>query len=108
MAGENALLAPPPGVTIEPRTVGGVPGLWHRPDAGEHGDDAVVLYLHGGGYVIGSPDTHRSLTARLALATGCAVFSADYRLAPEHPHPAASDDAVAAYQGLLDAGFAPD
>jgi acetyl esterase/lipase len=105
MSGESSLLAPPAGVTIEAGTVNGVGGLWNRPDSGA--DDAAVLYLHGGGYVIGSPDTHRNLTARLALALGCPVFSADYRLAPEHPHPAASDDAVAAYRGLLDAGFAP-
>ncbi|HEY1740931.1 MAG TPA: alpha/beta hydrolase [Acidimicrobiia bacterium] len=105
---ENSVLAPPAGVTIDERMIGGVPGLWHRPDGAAHADDTVVLYLHGGGYVIGSPDTHRNLTARLALALGAAVFSADYRLAPEHPHPAASDDAVAAYKGLLDAGFTAD
>ncbi len=108
MSGGNALLTPPDGVTITSSTVGGIDGLWHRPDRAPHADDTAVLYLHGGGYVIGSPDTHRSLTARIALALGAAVFSADYRLAPEHPHPAASDDAVAAYHGLLDAGYAPD
>jgi acetyl esterase/lipase len=108
MQGDSSLLPPLPGVTVDERTIGGVTGLWHRPDGAARADDTVVLYLHGGGYVIGSPDTHRNLTTRLALALGAAVFSADYRLAPEHPHPAASDDAVAAYTGLLDAGFAPD
>ncbi|HEY1739780.1 MAG TPA: alpha/beta hydrolase [Acidimicrobiia bacterium] len=108
MEAATSVLAPPPGVTIEAGTVGGVAGMWHRPDRAARADDTVVLYLHGGGYVTGSPATHRNLTARLALAVGASVFSADYRLGPEHPHPAASDDAVAAYKGLLDAGFAPD
>ncbi len=105
MSGGNALLSPPVGVAFETATVGGVPGLWNHPDGGA--TDAALLYLHGGGYVIGSPDTHRNLTARLALALGCSVFSADYRLGPEHPHPAAVHDSVAAYRALLDAGFAP-
>ena len=54
----------------------------------------AVLYLHGGGYVIGSIDTHRSLAARLSRASKAPVLVIDYRLAPEHPHPAAVDDAV--------------
>lgn len=68
----------------------------------------VVLYLHGGGYCIGSPATHRSITTRLAWLTGASVFAADYRLAPEHPCPAAIDDVVAAYRGLLATGSTPD
>jgi phosphinothricin tripeptide acetyl hydrolase len=66
-----------------------------------------VLYLHGGGYVIGSPRSHRHLAAAIARAAGTAVLLADYRLAPEHPFPAALDDAVAAYQWLLGHGLAP-
>jgi len=70
---------------------------------------AAVLYLHGGGYTIGSPTTHRSLTARLADQTAAPVFALDYRLAPEHPFPAALDDATAAFLDLVDQhGFAPD
>jgi acetyl esterase/lipase len=64
-----------------------------------------LLYLHGGGYFAGSPQTHRPITGWFARA-GFAVFAPDYRLAPEHPFPAALDDARAAYGGLLAAGHA--
>lgn len=67
----------------------------------------AVLYLHGGGYCLGSPATHRVITGRLAMLGAARVFAADYRLAPEHPFPAAVDDAVAAYRGLLADGFTP-
>ena len=70
------------------------------------GSDGVrqVLYLHGGGYKTGSPASHRSLTAHLSRACGAAVHVPDYRLAPEHPFPAAVDDAVAAWRALRAAG----
>jgi acetyl esterase/lipase len=74
--------------------------------AGASGD-AVLLYLHGGGYCIGSINTHRGMAARLAQACRARALNLDYRLAPEHPHPAAVDDAVAAYRWLLDRGVAP-
>ena len=84
-----------------PATVGGVPGEWLRAKVvATETAPATVLYLHGGAYCIGSPRTHRSLTARLSLASGLPVFAADYRLAPEHPFPAALDDALAAYRAL--------
>jgi acetyl esterase/lipase len=67
----------------------------------------VLLYLHGGGYVMGSPNTHRALAGELSRAAGVAVLLPDYRLAPEAPFPAAVDDAVAAYQWLLAQGHAP-
>lgn len=60
----------------------------------------AVLYLHGGGYVLGSPATHFGMAGRLALAAGCEVFVIDYRLAPEHPAPAALEDAVSAWSAL--------
>jgi acetyl esterase/lipase len=88
---------------VEPLTVAGRPAEWVRaPDA-----DAgrVVLYLHGGGYVIGSLNTHRRLAYDVSQASGCSVLLLDYRLAPEHPFPAAVDDAVAAYGWLLDQGI---
>lgn len=86
--------------------VGGVDGEWlGTPGAPvAAGNGAAILYLHGGGYCIGSPATHRAITARLARAAGLPVFAADYRLAPEHPFPAAVDDAVAAYRALQQAG----
>ena len=68
----------------------------------------ATLYLHGGGYVIGSARTHRELAKRLSAATGGAVLTPDYRLAPENPFPAAVEDAVSAYEWLLDQGRAPE
>ncbi len=65
----------------------------------------VVLYLHGGAYVVGSKRTHRELAARIAQATAARVLIIDYRLAPEHPFPAALDDAVAAFRWLRDQGL---
>ena len=86
-------------------SAGGVKAEWvSAPDA-----DAgrAVLYLHGGGYVIGSINTHRSLAARLSRASKARVLVIDYRLAPEHPHPAAVDDSVAAYRWMLGQGLKP-
>lgn len=85
---------------------GGVPGEWIDAPGGVA--DRVVLYLHGGGYVAGSIDSHRNLTGHLAQAMGCRVLALDYRLAPEHPHPAPVDDAVRAYRWLLDQGLSAD
>jgi phosphinothricin tripeptide acetyl hydrolase len=67
----------------------------------------VVLYLHGGGYVIGSPRSHRHLAAAIAGAAAARALLLDYRLAPEHPYPAALEDATAAYRWLLAQGIAP-
>jgi acetyl esterase/lipase len=89
-------------VTTEPGTVGGVAGEWLRP-AAPIGAGAI-LYLHGGGFCAGSPATHRALTSRLARASGLPVFTAEYRLAPEHPFPAAVEDAIAVYQLLAATG----
>ncbi len=66
-----------------------------------------MLYLHGGGYCTGSLDTHRGLAGRMATAAGCPVVTLDYRLAPEHPYPAALSDALAAYRELLALGANP-
>ena len=95
----------PSGVTLE-AVDGPVTGEWHKPqsDSAEH----TILYLHGGGYVFGSPRTHRSLTYPLALAANANVFSLTYRLAPDYPCPAAIEDAVAAYQWLRATGHNPD
>jgi monoterpene epsilon-lactone hydrolase len=69
-------------------------------------DDWVVLYLHGGGYVAGSPVTHIGLAGRIARLTGLQVVMPEYRLAPEHPAPAAFDDALVAHAALLGKGYA--
>lgn len=69
----------------------------------EAGPSGVVLYLHGGGFVMGSARAYRALTSRLAFSSGCEVVAIDYRLAPEFPFPVALDDAVKAYDALVDA-----
>jgi monoterpene epsilon-lactone hydrolase len=84
---------------IVPVEANGVPAEWVKPTTAT---DGVILYLHGGAYVAGSPRTHRNLTTRLAEGAQKWLLSVDYRLAPEHPHPAAVEDAVAAYRFLLD------
>ncbi len=75
-------------------------GEWLTPD-NLCDQQSVILYFHGGGYVSCSPGSHRAITANLARLTGQRVFAVDYRLAPEHPFPAAIDDAEAAYDWLL-------
>lgn len=70
-------------------------------------DGAGILYLHGGAFCLGSPGTHRAVTTRLAAASGLRIWVPDYRLAPEHPYPAAVDDALGWYRALLAQGYAP-
>ncbi|GJL92221.1 alpha/beta hydrolase [Hyphococcus sp.] len=96
--------APPHGVSLESVDESAVKGEWHRAD---DASGSTVMYLHGGGYVFGSPKSHRAFTFTLAKEAGTEVFSLDYRLAPEHLFPAAVDDALAAYQWLLKAGCDP-
>ncbi len=95
----------PPDVKQEPVSAGGVPGFWFTPPltplstslSTSRGTRAktAILYLHGGGYVMGSVATHRSLIARIARASGVRCLALDYRLAPEHPFPAGIEDACA-------------
>ncbi len=91
---------------LERSEVGGVAGAWFRPPGAD--PERLLLYLHGGGYSIGSVDSHRDLVARLCRAAGSTGLSLDYRLAPEHPFPAQLEDAVAGYRGLLEEGFAAE
>jgi cation diffusion facilitator CzcD-associated flavoprotein CzcO/acetyl esterase/lipase len=70
--------------------------------------DAAILYLHGGAFCLGSPRSHRSITSHLALASQLPVWTPDYRLAPEHPHPAAIDDAMACVQAMVAQGIRPE
>ena len=90
---------------VETVTIGGVPGERLTPPVTTPG--AVTRYLHGGGYCIGSPRSHRHLAAAIGAAAETVVVLPDYRLAPEHPFPAAVDDAVAVYRALLADGVAP-
>lgn len=91
---------------VEPGKVGGIEGDWVRKRGVR--SDAALLYLHGGGYRIGSPLSHRHLVGALSAAANIPVFAANYRLAPEEPFPAAVDDSTAAYRGLINLGYAPN
>ena len=96
------------GVRYTPATLGGVAGEWVEAEAAvapglSTTPATTLLYLHGGGFVGCSPQTHRPLTAALALQ-GLRVFVPDYRLAPEHPFPAAPLDVLALYRALRAAG----
>jgi monoterpene epsilon-lactone hydrolase len=92
----------PAGWSVRPSPTLPLKGDWIECDGGDPG--RTVLYLHGGGYFFCSPETHRSITVALAATADAQVFALDYRLAPEHPFPAAIEDAVAAYRHLVSEG----
>ncbi|MBN1945956.1 MAG: alpha/beta hydrolase [Bradymonadales bacterium] len=107
---EMARLTHPPSrerkrVAIAEVRVREIPGVWITPKSGK--DLPVILYLHGGAYVLCSVETHLDLMARLALASRARVLGIDYRLAPEHSFPAQLDDALAVYRWLLSRGENP-
>ncbi len=94
-----------PDVQCKPVSANGVDAEWiTAPGAAA---DRAVLYLHGGGYVMGSINTHRDLIGRLSRAAQARVLALNYRLAPEHPFPAAVEDALAGYRYLLGSGLKP-
>ena len=100
-----ASFVPAADLSFKPDVAGGVAVEWVT---APHSDPSrVVLYLHGGGYTIGSIASYRSYTGRLARASQSRLLSVGYRLAPEHPFPAALDDAVSSYHWLLDQGISP-
>jgi phosphinothricin tripeptide acetyl hydrolase len=92
----------PADVEVDTVTLGAVPSEVLTP--GEVVDGRTVLYLHGGGYALGSPRSHRHLAADIASAASARAYLIDYRRAPEHPYPAALDDAIEAYEALLAKG----
>ena len=93
----------PPDVSVQPVVANGVRAEWtSTPDADP---SSAILYLHGGGYVICSLDSHRHLVAEVGRASGTRTLAIDYRLAPEHPFPAPVEDTVAAYRYLLESGL---
>lgn len=92
----------PEGVSISSVVAEGINAEWVR--ASDAGAEAVILYLHGGGYTIGSLASHRHLCAALSRASGASVLALDYRLAPENAFPAAVEDAVTAFHWLLNQG----
>lgn len=95
----------PPDVVVEPVDAYGVPAEWTSTPTASGG--RVVLFLHGGGYVSGSLISHRHMVAQTGREAEARTLALDYRLAPEHPFPAALEDALAGYRFLLDAGVAP-
>jgi epsilon-lactone hydrolase len=97
---ENVL--PRSDVTFEAGTIGRVPGLWADPIRGR--EDAVILHLHGGWFNFGSARAFRHFVGHIAARAGARAFIPDYRLAPEHPFPAAVDDVMACYRGLDKSG----
>ncbi|AZC27581.1 flavin-containing monooxygenase [Pseudomonas sessilinigenes] len=119
----RALIGPPRLLASQRKIVAGLsrlmPGGWgvnrHRSRLGHmalqivepkaSAAKGVILYLHGGAFCLGSPDTHYSITSRLAKESGCAVWAPDYRLAPEHPYPAALEDCLACYDAIRAQGY---
>ncbi len=95
----------PEDTVVEAVDIAGLPAEFVTPKGADR--HRALLYLHGGGYCVGSPTSHRPLAARLAGAIGCPALVPDYRLAPEHRFPAAVDDAVKAYRFLLGEGVEP-
>lgn len=93
----------PARVRIEPVVLGALSA--ERVASASADARAAILYVHGGAFIAGAPANHRALTWRLALGCDVPVFAVDYRLAPEHPFPAALDDVVAAYRALREQGF---
>lgn len=97
----GALLAPCRGVVDEPIGLDRVTGLAVTPKSGATSGRTVLMF-HGGGYVFGSPKMYRGLAGRIAKAAAATVYVPEYRLAPEHPHPAAIEDGLAAYRALIE------
>ena len=93
----------PAGITFEDVVIGGIPGQLATPDVLR--TDAVVVYIHGGAYIVGEPAGYHGIGGNLAKTMGAKVFLPDYRLAPEHPFPAPIDDTLRFYKGLLDEGY---
>ena len=93
----------PAATAVVPGSLGPIAGEWHKT-----GDESrAMLYFHGGGFVAGSPESHRGLVARLVEASGTAAFVPRYRLAPENPFPAAVRDGLDAYRGMIAKGVPP-
>jgi epsilon-lactone hydrolase len=103
--GATRFASMPVEVTVKEQVIEGIRSEWLVPE----GSDAskIILYVHGGGYVSGSCNDHRTIVAKFAKNTGVTNLVYEYRLAPEHPFPAGLDDSVKVYQWLLDSGFKP-
>jgi epsilon-lactone hydrolase len=93
----------PENVTFQPDTVGRISGLWCKPGNARSGE--AILHLHGGWFNWGSAQAYRNLVGHIAARTGVEAFVPDYKLAPEHPFPAAVHDVQACYRGLVERGI---
>ncbi|RXH56670.1 alpha/beta hydrolase [Granulicella sibirica] len=93
----------PAGVVYEANQIGGVSGWWCRPEGARPGE--AIMHIHGGWFNWGSAQAFRHLAGHIAISAGVVVFLPDYRLAPEHPFPAAAEDIRACYAGLIAHGF---
>jgi epsilon-lactone hydrolase len=96
-------VSPRDDVTFESATVGGVPGLWVHPASSR--SDEAILHVHGGWFNAGSATAYRHFVGHIAARAGTKAFVPDYRLAPEHPFPAAVDDVLATYRGMDASGI---
>ncbi len=101
----TGILPLPEDVRCEPVDAGGIPGEWVSAPGAD--PDRVIYHLHGGGYCVGSINTHREMVSRIARAAAARALIIEYRLAPENPFPAAVEDATAAYRWLLSTGVDP-
>ncbi len=102
---QRFLFYDPPFTTYLPDSLGSVPAIWVSRRVRSQG---LLLYFHGGAYLMGSPATHRGMVARLASLIGVPALLPDYRKAPEHPFPAAFEDAWTAWQAVLARGYPPE
>ncbi len=96
----------PENVSYKNENIAGINAIWALPADSDRSE--ILIYTHGGGFAVGSADSHRKLAAHVAKALGVTALVLDYRLAPEHPFPAQIDDATAVYKELLSRGFKPE
>jgi acetyl esterase/lipase len=105
MERQEPYFKPPRDVEVQPVMAGEVPAEWLIPP--EASPRSVILYLHGGGWTLGWTNIHRRMVAQLCRAATCRTLAVDYRLAPEHPFPAALEDCLGAYRWMLKSGSLP-
>lgn len=104
--GANRMVKIPEGVEIVPDEIAGIKSEWLIPKGSP--EKKLLFYVHGGGYVSGSCNDHRSFVSRLADNCGLKTLQYEYRLAPEHPYPAALDDSISVYKEILNRGYSPE
>jgi epsilon-lactone hydrolase len=98
-------VAAPAGVTFAADTVGGISGVWAKPGGARPHKGAVIMHVHGGWFNLGTARAYRNFVGHIAASAGADAFIPDYRLAPEHPFPAAVTDVEACYRGLVEKGI---